>query len=93
MAEIMVRQWSFCPKCKGQALKSCPECKGNGTVVALIPLMSLPAGGGSFGFGLRGSYAKAQKDFIEYQAKVSAASSGDRVTGSVDKGLVFMENG
>ncbi len=85
MAKIMVRQWSFCPKCRGGG---CRECQGKGTVVALIPLKSLPAGVKSF--GLRGSYAKAQKDFIkeqerqleskkhgqdpEYRAKVSAAS-------------------
>jgi len=62
MAEIMVRQWSFCPKCRGQG---CRECQGKGTVVALIPLKSLPAGRESY--GLRGLYAKAQKDFIEYQ--------------------------
>ena len=64
----MVRQWSFCSKCRGQG---CRECQGKGTVVALIPLKSLPAGAGSF--GLRGSYAEAQKDFIESRAKLSAA--------------------
>ena len=60
--KIMVRQWSFCSKCRGQG---CGECQGKGTVVALIPLESLSAGGGPF--GPRGSYAKAQKDFIEFQ--------------------------
>ncbi len=64
MAEIMVRQWSFCPKCRGGG---CRECQGKGTVVALIPLKSLPASTGSF--GLRRLYAEAQKDFIEYQTK------------------------
>lgn len=64
MAKIMVRQWSFCPKCRGGG---CRECQGKGTVVALIPLESLPRGSGSF--GVRASYARAQKDFIEYQTK------------------------
>jgi len=66
---IMVRQWSFCPGCRGEG---CRECQGKGTVVALIPLMSLPAGRGPFG-GLRGWYAEAQKDFIENRARMSAA--------------------
>jgi len=65
----MVRQWSFCPRCRGEG---CRECRGKGTVVALIPLKSLPAGGPN-GRGVRTLYAKAQKDFIEYRARLSAA--------------------
>ncbi|MBA7559805.1 hypothetical protein ES708_01420 [subsurface metagenome] len=64
MAEIMVRQWSFCPKCKGGG---CRECQGKGTVVALVPLESLTGGRGSI--GVRVLYVRAQKDFIEYQTK------------------------
>ena len=71
IAETMVRQWSFCPKCRGQG---CRECQGKGTVVALIPLKSLPGGGGPLG-GLRGSYVEAQKDFIEEQKSLTSSGT------------------
>lgn len=57
MTEIMVKQWSFCPKCKG---RGCKDCDGKGTVFALIPLDSLSD-------AMKGIYAKAQADFIREQ--------------------------
>ena len=57
MTEIMVRQWSFCTKCKGLG---CPECGSSGTTVKLIPLKSLLK-------GAREEYTKAQADFIKEQ--------------------------
>ena len=61
MGEIMVRQWSFCPKCKGQG---CKECDGKGTLVALIPLESMK---GSWRYGVKAEYARVQADFIKEQ--------------------------
>ena len=68
--EIMVKQYSFCPKCKGHGRSDvgtkCPECKGRGTVYKLIPLDSLPKVS-------REEYARVQADFIAKQ-KVAANS-------------------
>ncbi len=63
MGEIMVRQWSFCPKCKGQGCKECDG--GKGTVVRLVPLESISKGG--WGYGVKAEYARVQVDFIKEQ--------------------------
>ena len=61
MTEIMVKQWSFCEKCKG---RGCPECKGKKAIVALIPLSSLPG-------QVRKEYEAVQKDFIKEQKEAA----------------------
>ena len=63
MTELMVKQWSFCEKCKG---KGCSECD-NGRVVALIPLSSLKTA------RLREEYSTRQKDFIKQQEVANAS--------------------
>ena len=63
----MVRQWSFCSRCKGQG---CKECDGKGTVFKLIPLESLKGTQGHP--GVRGVYTKAQVDFIKGQEERNA---------------------
>lgn len=56
MAEIMVEQWSFCPKCRGAG---CGECK-KGVTVTLVPLESLQK-------PVRLEYVKFQRKFISSQ--------------------------
>ena len=58
--EVMVKQWSYCPKCKGRK-GGCLECmSSSGTVFTLIPLSSLPA-------GIKQEYSGLQRDFIKHQ--------------------------
>ena len=63
MTELMVKQWSFCEKCKG---RGCPECRGKGTTMKLIPLESLK------GYQVRKEYEAMQADFIKKQREAGS---------------------
>lgn len=62
--EIMIRQYSYCTKCKGRAV-GCDECSECGVICTLIPLSSLLP-------HERYEYTKAQADFIREQKKEGA---------------------
>ena len=59
--KIMVKQWSFCPRCHGGP--GCSYCNFRKTVMALVPLDSIHP------LSLRHDYENSQGNFIEQQRK------------------------
>lgn len=57
--DIKVKQWSFCPECKGRGV-GCKTCNGTGKLFELVLLNSFPK-------LLRKEYETAQADFIQKQ--------------------------